>query len=227
MTTIAPPERLVTGGVDTHLDLHVAAALDPLDGVLGTASFPTTAAGYRQLLAWLRSHGQVGRVGVEGTGTYGAALARHLTAQGVPVIEVNRPNRQVRRRHGKTDVIDAIAAARAVMSGEASSTPKSHNGSVEALRALKCCSAAQPRPGRKPSTSSGTCSSRRRMTFAPGYGTSRSRSCSRSAQPSASPPMMTACAPSPGSRCATWRSGCCSWTPAAIAPGSGWSASPP
>ena len=137
MTTIAPPERLVTGGVDTHLDLHVAAALDPLGGVLGTASFPTTAAGYRQLLAWLRSHGQVGRVGVEGTGTYGAALARHLTAQGVPVIEVNRPNRQVRRRHGKTDVIDAIAAARAVMSGEASSTPKSHNGSVEALRALK------------------------------------------------------------------------------------------
>ena len=137
MTTIAPPEPVVTGGVDTHLDLHVAAALDPLGGVLATASFPTTAAGYRQLLAWLRSHGQVGRVGVEGTGTYGAALARHLTAQGVTVIEVNRPNRQVRRRHGKTDVIDAIAAARAVMSGEAASTPKSHDGSVEALRALK------------------------------------------------------------------------------------------
>ncbi len=137
MTTMTEARPVVTGGVDTHLDLHVAAALDPIGGVLGTASFPTTTAGYRQLLAWLRSHGQVGRVGIEGTGSYGAALARHLAAESITVIEVLRPNRQVRRRHGKTDVIDAIAAARAVMSGEATGTPKSHDGAVEALRTLK------------------------------------------------------------------------------------------
>jgi transposase len=137
MTTVAAPEPVVTGGVDTHLDLHVAAALDHLGGVLGTASFPTTSAGYRRLLAWLRSFGTVGRVGVEGTGSYGAALARHLTAEGISVVEVSRPNRQVRRRHGKTDVIDAISAGRAVMSGEATATPKTHDGAVESLRMLK------------------------------------------------------------------------------------------
>jgi transposase len=137
MTTVAAPELVVTGGVDTHLDVHVAAALDRIGGVLGTASFPTTVAGYRRLLAWLRSFGTVGRVGVEGTGSYGAALARHLTGEGISVIEVSRPNRQVRRRHGKTDVVDAIAAARAVMSGEATATPKTHDGAVESLRMLK------------------------------------------------------------------------------------------
>ena len=137
MTTVAAPQPVVTGGVDTHLDLHVAAALNHLGGVLGTASFPTTVAGYRRLLAWLRNFGTVGRVGVEGTGSYGAALARHPTAEGVDVVEVSRPNRQVRRRHGKTDVVDAIAAARAVMSGEATATPKTHDGAVESLRMLK------------------------------------------------------------------------------------------
>jgi hypothetical protein len=123
--------------VDTPQDLHVAAALDQLGRVVGTRTFPTTTAGYRRLLAWLRRHGRLERVGVEGTGSYGAALARHLTAAGVQVYEVARPNRQVRRRHGKTDVVDAIAAARAVLSGEATGTPKSHDGPVEALRTLK------------------------------------------------------------------------------------------
>ena len=137
MTTMTPPRPAVTGGVDTHRDNHVAAALDPVGGVLGTASFPTTGPGYRQLLDWLRSFGELGTVGVEGTGSYGAALARHLTREGVTVIEVSRPNRQVRRRYGKTDVVDAIAAARAVLSGEATTTPKTHDGPVEALRALK------------------------------------------------------------------------------------------
>lgn len=85
----------------------------------------------------MRGHGRLERVGVEGTGSYGAALARHLTDAGVEVIEVARPNRQVRRRYGKTDVVDAIAAARAVLSGQASATAKSHDGPVEALRLLK------------------------------------------------------------------------------------------
>jgi transposase len=111
--------------------------VNEVGGVLGTAEFPTTPAGSRQLLSWLRSFGPLERVGVEGTGSYGAALARHLAHQGVSVVEVGRPNRQVRRRYGKTDVVDAIAAARAVLSGEASATPKSHDGPVEALRMLK------------------------------------------------------------------------------------------
>jgi transposase len=137
MTTMTPEPGSVTGGVDTHLDLHVAAAIDHLGGVIATESFPTTAAGYRRLLRWLRSHGPVHAVGVEGTGSYGSALARHLAENDVTVVEVARPNRQVRRRHGKSDVIDAIAAARAVLSGEASAAPKAHNGPVEALRLLK------------------------------------------------------------------------------------------
>jgi transposase len=137
MTTIAPEPGSVTGGVDTHLDVHVAAAVNHLGGVLGTKSFPTTAAGYRQLLRWLGGFGPIHAVGVEGTGSYGAALARLLTENDVTVIEVARPNRQVRRQHGKTDIVDAIAAARAVLSGEATGSPKSHNGPVEALRLLK------------------------------------------------------------------------------------------
>ena len=128
---------VVTGGVDTHQDLHVAAALDQLGRVLATATFPTTIGGYRRLLSWLRQHGQLDKVGVEGTGSYGAALARHLAEHDVEVIEVARPNRQVRRRYGKTDIVDAIAAARAVQSGEATGKPKSHDGPVEALRTLK------------------------------------------------------------------------------------------
>ena len=137
MTTMTFPDRFVTGGVDTHRDFHVAAALDHLGGVLGTAQFPTTMRGYRSLLSWLAGFGTVEAVGVEGTGSYGAALARRLAESDVRVIEVGRPNRQVRRRHGKTDVVDAIAAARAVQSGDATATPKSHDGPVEALRALK------------------------------------------------------------------------------------------
>ena len=137
MTTIAEPRPVVTGGVDTHLDVHVAAVVTVVGGVLGTAEFPTTAAGYRRLLAWMRTFGELDRVGVEGTGTYGVSLARHLRSQQVQVVEVMRPNRQVRRRHGKTDVVDAIAAARAVLSGEANAIPKTHDGPVEALRSLK------------------------------------------------------------------------------------------
>jgi transposase len=137
MTTMTPEPGSVTGGVDTHLDVHVAAAVNHLGGVLGTKNFPTTATGYRRLLGWLCSFGPLHAVGVEGTGSYGSALARHLAENDVRVIEVSRPNRQVRRRRGKTDVIDAIAAARAVLSGEATGTPKAHTGPVEALRLLK------------------------------------------------------------------------------------------
>ena len=117
MTTMTAEPGSVTGGVDTHLDVHVAAALDHLGGVRATKSFPTTTAGYRRLLRWLRGFGPLHKVGVEGTGSYGSALARYLTEQDVVVLEVGRPNRQVRRQYGKTDVVDAIAAGRAVLSG--------------------------------------------------------------------------------------------------------------
>ena len=137
MTTMTPEPGCVTGGVDTHLDVHVAAVVDHLGGILGTESFPTTVAGYRRMLRWLSSFGPLHAVGVEGTGSYGSGLARHLAENDVRVIEVSRPNRQLRRRHGKSDVIDAIAAARAVVSGQASATPKAHDGPVEALRLLK------------------------------------------------------------------------------------------
>ena len=126
----------VFGGVDTHKQTHVAAAVDAAGGLLGTAAFAADADGYSALLGWLESFGALGRVGVEGTGSYGAGLARHLAAAGVEVVEVNRPNRQMRRRRGKTDAVDAEAAARAVLCGEATAAPKSADGCVEAVRTL-------------------------------------------------------------------------------------------
>jgi transposase len=126
----------VTGGVDTHADVHVAAAVDDNGGVLGIESFPTNHAGYEDLAGWLAGHGLVTRVGVEGTGSYGVGLARFLTATGIEVLEVDRPNRQVRRKKGKSDPIDAVAAARAALSGEASVIPKARNGPVEQMRVL-------------------------------------------------------------------------------------------
>jgi transposase len=127
----------ITGGVDTHKDNHVAAALDPLGGVLGTATFPATRKGYTALLAWLRSFGTIVAVGVEGTGSWGAGLARFLATAEIKVIEINRPDRQARRRHGKNDTVDAIAAARAVLSGDATSIPKTAGGNVECIRLLR------------------------------------------------------------------------------------------
>lgn len=137
MTTIADQPRGVVLGVGTHEDVHVSVVIDALGRVQGTTSAPATRSADRQLLARARRHGEILAAGVEGTGSYGAALARHLTAAGVEVIEVNRPNRQHRRRHGKSDPIDAEAAARAVLSGEATATPKSRTGIVEAIRVLR------------------------------------------------------------------------------------------
>jgi len=111
--TIVDSSRPITGGVDTHLDNHVAAALDANGGVLDVESFPNSTAGFVALHDWLRGFGPVGRVGVEGTGAYGAGLSRYLQSCGLVVIEVDRTNRQVRRKQGKSDPVDAIEAARA------------------------------------------------------------------------------------------------------------------
>jgi transposase len=134
--TIVEAARGITGGVDTHRDVHVAAALDPLGGLLGSESFATDPAGYKALLSWLESFGEVNKIGVEGTGSYGSGLSRYLRRVGVTVIEVDRPNREERRRSGKSDPLDAVEAARAALSGRASGHPKSRDGAVEAIRVL-------------------------------------------------------------------------------------------
>jgi transposase len=128
MRRVAEQAGSVTGGVDAHADVHVAAVAGRVGRVLGTQAFPATAAGYRAALA---------RVGVEGTGSYGAGLARYLAGCGVAVAEGIRPNRQARRRRVKSDAADAVAAAVATLSGEASGLPKSRDGAAESIRALK------------------------------------------------------------------------------------------
>ena len=134
--TIVEDRPVITGGVDTHSEVHVAAALDPLGGLLGTAEFPATAAGYGSLLGWLGEFGDVALVGVEGTGSYGAGLARYLARRGVRVVEAGRADRQDRHRKGKSDPLDAVSAARAAQSGRASGEPRGRDGAVEAIRAL-------------------------------------------------------------------------------------------
>jgi transposase len=135
MTLTMVETRAVTGGVDTHADVHVAAALDAVGGLLGVQEFPAARAGYASLLAWLGGFGPVCLVGVEGTGSYGAGLARHLAAAGVRVVEVDRSDRHDRRRRGKSDPLDAVSAARAALSGRASGAPRGRDGQVEAIRA--------------------------------------------------------------------------------------------
>lgn len=127
----------VIGGVDTHLNTHHGAVIDAVGRRIDDAEFPATASGYEQLLTWMRSHGHLVRVGVEGTGSYGAGFARHLAAQGLTVVEVDRPDRRARRRSGKSDPLDAYAAANAALNGSASGTPKSRAGLVEAIRSLR------------------------------------------------------------------------------------------
>ena len=134
--TIVEVDRRITGGVDTHLDVNVAAALDEIGGLLGVESFATTPAGNEALIAWLDSFGRLDLVGVEGTGSYGASLNRALARRGVSVVEVDQPNRQRRRQAGKSDPIDAVEAARAAQGGRARGLAKTRTGNVEAIRAL-------------------------------------------------------------------------------------------
>lgn len=133
---IVDSARLIVGGVDTHRDSNVAAVVDMNGGVLGVESFPTTADGHRCLSSWMSGLGTIERVGIEGTGAYGAGLARHFHGRGVVVIEVDRPERQKRRKHGKSDQLDAIEAARGALSGRCEGQAKSGDAHAEALRAL-------------------------------------------------------------------------------------------
>ena len=130
-------ERKVVGGVDTHKDTHTAAVVDSAGRLLGTEAFPANTKGYGYLLSWLKQFGALLRVGVEGTSSYGAGLTRFLAQAGVSVVEVNRPNRQTRRRYGKSDPVDAEAAARAAQTGQELGAPKSQDGRVEIIRMLR------------------------------------------------------------------------------------------
>ena len=139
MTTVSMADGVsgVVVGVDTHADVHVAAALDLLGRHLGTLEIATTTRGYEQLLRWARAFGRVRGFGVEGTGSYGAGLARHLAGAGCTVTEINRPDRRARRGRGKSDPLDAEAAARAVLAGAAQAIPKADQDQVGMIRTLR------------------------------------------------------------------------------------------
>jgi transposase len=131
-----PKKRAIIGGVDTHADTHHAAVTSANGTRIADAEFPTTEQGYTQLLDWAGSFGRLREVGVEGTGSYGAGLSRYLCAHGVRVVEVNRPDRAQRRLAGKSDPLDAYAAAQAVRAARATAIPKAGTGIVEAIRVL-------------------------------------------------------------------------------------------
>lgn len=125
---------LVVAGVDTHADTHYAAVITTTGEHVCAAQFPATESGYRALAGFITRHGPLLRVGVEGTNSYGAGLTRHLHEAGVIVAEVIRPARQVRRMHGKSDEIDAYAAAHIALANTDTVTPKTSRGACEALR---------------------------------------------------------------------------------------------
>ncbi|WP_201296751.1 MULTISPECIES: IS110 family transposase [unclassified Nocardiopsis] len=124
-------------GVDTHKHVHVAAAMDTIGGILDTLTIPTDTGGFQQLSDWAASFGQILAFGVEGTGSYGATLASFLRRSGHKVVEAGRPDRRLRRMNGKSDTLDAENAARAVLAGFATATPKSADGEAEMIRRLK------------------------------------------------------------------------------------------
>jgi transposase len=150
---VTEPGEVVVG-VDTHMDIHVAVVLSSLGARLGSTQVATTAAGFRELVGWARGFGPVRCFGVEGTGSYGAALARHLRDGGHTVVEVDRPDRRTRRLQGRSDPTDAEAAARAVLAGTASGCPKAGDNRVEMIRSLRVVrrSAMKARP-RRPTSS--------------------------------------------------------------------------
>jgi transposase len=124
-------------GVDTHKHFHVAAVLDERGALLATATFDADSAGYRALIGWAGQFGVARRFGIEGTGSYGRGLASAVRRAGHDVVEVMRPDRQDRHRRGKSDLLDAENAARAVLAGTAEAIPKSDEGTVEMIRHLK------------------------------------------------------------------------------------------
>jgi transposase len=141
MTTIArvgeQDQVEIVVGVDTHGDTHTAAVIDETGRLLDVAQFPADARGYASLLVWAQTFGVLLIAAIEGTGAYGAGLARHLRDAGVELLEIDRPDRKTRRFAGKSDPLDAEAAARAALSRVRTGIPKDRSGKVEALRNLR------------------------------------------------------------------------------------------
>lgn len=139
MTSMDPRDRSrrVVIGVDTHKYVHVAVALDELGTLLADTALPAERAGYERLLEWAMGQGKVLAFGIEGTGSYGAAFTSLVRRRGHKVIEVVRQDRRERRLNGKSDLLDAVNAARAVLAGTAKAIPKSGDGTVEMLRQIK------------------------------------------------------------------------------------------
>jgi len=130
-------QRAVWGGVDTHRDQHVAAIVDTLGSTIATRAFAATGQGYCELLVWMLDHGQITAIGIEGTGSYGAGLASYLASCNIVIREIDRPDRKGRRGRGKSDALDAVAAAGATLRGERIVHPKERGGAVESLRNLR------------------------------------------------------------------------------------------
>ena len=138
MTTFATTAQpMIVGGIDAHKEKHHAVALDLQGILLDNREFPATSCGYRELVAWLKALGPIDRVGVESTGSYAAGLARYLGEEGIRVVEVNTPHAHTRARKGKDDLIDAEAAARKVLSGDATALPKVTTGTIESIRLIR------------------------------------------------------------------------------------------
>lgn len=137
LTALEAVSPVVIGGVDTHKEVHVAAVGDTSDVVIGTEFFAKTRVGYRAMLNWMKSFGDVKRIGIECTGSYGAGLLRFLDNAGIEVLEVTAPDKSVRRKKGKDDTLDAENAAHAAHAGIRTVTPKSRDGMVESLRVLR------------------------------------------------------------------------------------------
>ena len=135
--TIQPDARKVIVGVDTHKHVHVAVAIDTWGIRLGDRSCAADSDGYQQLITWAERHGRVAAFGIEGTGSYGAGLARAVRRAGHQVLEVNRGDRRTRRIAGKSDTVDAETAARSVLAGQSTALPKTADGAVEMMRHLK------------------------------------------------------------------------------------------
>lgn len=134
---MAKPGLKVIVGIDTHSDTHHVAVISDTGEHLADKEYLAVGSGYRKIIEFITSVGTVLAIGVEGTGTYGAELARVLTREGMQVLEVMRPNRQYRRLHGKSDPLDAYQAAEAALAGVRTSMPKARNGAVESLRVLR------------------------------------------------------------------------------------------
>jgi transposase len=130
-------EVTVAAGVDTHQDTHTAAVIDTAGRLLGHRTFAATGAGYAALLVWVRTFGVLQVAGIEGSGSYGAGLARYLRSHDVAMLEIDRPDRKTRRTVGKSDPIDAHAAARAALARVRTGVPKAREGRIEALRNLR------------------------------------------------------------------------------------------